>query len=98
MFQTLDLCLFGVFEMKIQSRLLFLNDSLTVNFIQNAFHATKQPFARSAFRMLGLEFKVTQVPYTLLFGEEKLRQSQGFGEIREADYRLDQLCKRRREV
>jgi hypothetical protein len=27
-----------------------------------------------------------------------LRQSQGFGEIREADYRLDQLCKRRREV
>jgi hypothetical protein len=48
--------------------------------------------------MLGLEFDVTQNPYTLLFWEEKSRQSQGFREIWVADYPLDQLSKRRREA
>jgi hypothetical protein len=48
--------------------------------------------------MLGLEFDLTQTPYTLLFREEKLRQSQGFREMWEADDHLDQLSKRRREA
>jgi hypothetical protein len=57
-FQTLDLCLFGVFRRKMQYKLPFANDNLVVNFIRNAFDALKQTFvrdnARSAFKPLGL--------------------------------------------
>jgi hypothetical protein len=101
-FQTLDLCLFGVFNRKMQYKLPFANDNLTVNFIQNAFHALKQTFVpdniRSAFKLLELEFNITQTPYSLLFREDKLHRSQGFQEIWEANYDLDQLSKRRREA
>jgi hypothetical protein len=76
-FQALKLCLFGVFKRKVQSRLPFVNDSVTVGFIQKVFHALKQAFVpdnvRHLFIMLGLEFDGTQSPYTLLFREEKLR-------------------------
>jgi hypothetical protein len=101
-FQTPDLCLFGVFKRKMQYKLPFANDNLTVNFIRKAFHALKQRFVpenvRSAFKMLGLEFNITQTPYTLLFREDKLRRSRGFEEIWEAKYPLDQLSKRGREA
>jgi hypothetical protein len=36
-FQTLDLSLFGAFRRKMQYKLPFPNDNLTVNFIRNAF-------------------------------------------------------------
>jgi hypothetical protein len=101
-FQTLDLSPFDVFKRKIQYQLPFANDNLTVNFIRNAFHALNQTFVpdnvRSAFKLLGLEFNVTQTPCTLLFREDELRRSQGFQEIWEANYPLDQLSKRRREA
>jgi hypothetical protein len=101
-FQTLDLCLFGVFKRNMQYKLPFANDNLTVNFIWNAFHALKQTFVpdnvRSVFKLLGLEFNIPQTPYTLLFREDKLRRSQRFQEIWEASYPLDQLSKRRREA
>jgi hypothetical protein len=75
---------------------------MTVNLIRNAFHSLKHTFVpdntRSAFKLLGLECSVTQTPYILLFRENKVRRSQGFQEIWEADYPLDQLSKRRREV
>jgi hypothetical protein len=86
----------------MQYKLPLANDFLTVSFIRNAFHALKQTFVqdnfRSAFKLLGLEFNITQTPYTLLFREDKLRRSQGFHEIWEANYHLDQLSKKRREV
>jgi hypothetical protein len=68
-FQVLDLCLFGVFKRKMQYKLPFANDNLTVNSIRKAFHALKETFipdnVRSAFKLLGLEFNITQTPYTL---------------------------------
>jgi hypothetical protein len=101
-FQVLDLSLFGVFKRKMQYKLPFGNDNLTTKFIQKAFHSLKQTFVadnvRSAFRMLGFEFNISETPYTLLFREEKLRQSHGFREIREVDYPVDKLSKRRREA
>jgi hypothetical protein len=101
-FQTLDLFLFGVFKRKMQYKLPFTNDNLTVNFVRNAFYALKQTFVpdhvRSVFKLLGLEFNITQTPYTLLFRENKLRRSQGFQEIWEGNCPLDQLSKRCREA
>jgi hypothetical protein len=101
-FQALDLCLFGVFKKKTQYKLPFANDNLTVNFIRRAFHTLKQTFVpdnvRSAFKLLGLDFNITQTPYTLLSREDMLGQSQGFQEIWEAYYPLNQLSKRRQEA
>jgi hypothetical protein len=75
-FQTLDFSLFGVFKRKMQCELPFANDNLTVNSILDAFHALTQTFVpdhvRSAFKLLGLEFNITQTPCTLLFLEDKL--------------------------
>jgi hypothetical protein len=86
----------------MQYKLPFANNNLTVNFIRNAFHALKQTFVldnvRSVFKLLGLEFNITQTPDTLLFREDKLRLSQGFQGIWEANHPLDQLSKRRREA
>jgi hypothetical protein len=84
-FQTLDLCLFGVFKRKMQYKLPFTNNKLSVNFIRSAFHGLKQTFVpdnvRSAFKLLGLEYNIDQIPYTLLFRKDKLGRSQGFQEI-----------------
>jgi hypothetical protein len=84
-FQTLDLCLFGVFERKIQCKLPFANDNLTVNCIRKAFLHIEGNICsrsvRSAFKLFGLEFHLTQTPYTLLFREDNLRRSQGFQEM-----------------
>jgi hypothetical protein len=72
----------------MQYNLPFANDNLTVNFIRNAFHALKQTFVpdnvKSAFKLLGLEFTITQTPYTLLFREDKLGRVRGarrFGKL-----------------
>jgi hypothetical protein len=101
-FQTLDLCLFGVFKRKMQYKLPFPNDNLTVNFIRNTFRALKQTFVpdnvRSTFKLLGLEFNIPQTLCTLMFREDKLRRSKEFQEIWEASYPLDQFSKRRREA
>jgi hypothetical protein len=73
-----------------------------VNFIRNSFHALKQTFVPdnvgSVFKLLGLEFNIPQTPYTLLFREDKLRRSQAFQEIWEANDPLGKLSKRRREA
>jgi hypothetical protein len=61
-FQTPDLCLFGVFKRKMKYKFPLATDSLTVNFIRKAFHALKQTFVpwnvRSAFKLLELEFNI----------------------------------------
>jgi hypothetical protein len=81
-FQIFDRCLFGIFKTKMQYKLPFGNDNRTVNFIRNSFHALEQTFVldnvRSIFELLGLEFDITQTPYTLLFREDRLRRSQRF--------------------
>jgi hypothetical protein len=101
-FQTLDVCLFGIFKRKMQYKLPFANNNLTVNCIRNAVHALKQTLVpdnvRSAFKLVGLEFDISEIPYTLLFREDKLRRSQRFQEIWENDDSVDQLSKRRREA
>jgi hypothetical protein len=97
-FQALDLYLIGVFERKMQYKLPFTNNNLTVNCIRNTFHALKQTFVlddvTSVFLLLGIEFNMTQTPYTLLFREDMLRRSQRFQEIWKVNYPLDQLSKR----
>jgi hypothetical protein len=101
-FQALDLSLFGVLKRQLQYKLPRGNDDRVVAFIQKAFHSLKQTFVpnnvRNAFKMLGFEFNIAKSPYTLLLREEKLRGSQRFREISDADYPLDQLSKRRREA
>jgi hypothetical protein len=48
--------------------------------------------------MLEFEFIIAKSPDTVLLREEKLRASQGFREIWDADDPLDHLSKRRREA
>jgi hypothetical protein len=96
------LSLFGVLKKKLHSQLPLGNDDQFVAFIQKVFHLLKQAFVsdnvRNAFNMLEVEFDINKSPYTLLLREEKLRGSQGFREIWDADHPLDQLSKRRREA
>jgi hypothetical protein len=40
-FQTLDLCLFGIFKRKMRYKLPFANGNPTVNFIRHVFQALK---------------------------------------------------------
>jgi hypothetical protein len=101
-FQTLDLSLFGALKKKVQYKLPLGHDDQVIAFIQKAFHSLKQTLVpdnvRNAFKVLGFEFNIAKSPYTLLLWEEKLRGTQGFREIWDADYPLDQLSKRRREA
>jgi hypothetical protein len=100
-FQTLDLSLFGVLKRKLQYKLPLGNDDQVLGFIQRVFHSLRQAFVpdniRNAFRMLGFVFSIAESPYTLLLREEKLRGSEAFREIWDADYPVDRLSKRRRE-
>jgi hypothetical protein len=101
-FQALDLSLFGVLKRKLQYKLPLCNDDAVVMFIQKAFHSLKQTFVpdnvRNAFKMVGIEFTIAKPPCTLLLREEKVRGSQGFREIWDADHPLDQRSKRRPEA
>jgi hypothetical protein len=100
--QALDLSLFGVLKSKLQDKLPLGNDDRVIAFIQKDFHSLKQTFVpdnvRNAFKMLGFEFNIAKSPDTLLLREEKLRGSQRFPEIWDADYPLDQLSKRRQDA
>jgi hypothetical protein len=49
-FQTPDLCLFGLFKRKMQYKLPFANGNLTVNFIRKTFQALKQTFVTENIR------------------------------------------------
>jgi hypothetical protein len=101
-FQALDLSLFGILKRQLQYNLPLGNDDRVVAFIQKAFHSLKQAFVpdnvRNAFQILGFQFHIANSPYTRLLREEKLRGSQRFREIWDADDPLDQLSKRRREA
>jgi hypothetical protein len=56
-----------------------------VRFIQNAFHALKQTFipdnVKNAFKMLGLEFDVTQTPYNAVSGGKVVSKSGVMGNL-----------------
>jgi hypothetical protein len=86
----------------MQFQLPFGSDNLTVTLIHEAFRSLKQTIVednvRNTFKAIGFEFNITQTPCTLLLQEEKLRQSQGFRAIWDADNSMDQLWKRRREA
>jgi hypothetical protein len=101
-FQALDLSLFDALKRTLQSKLPLGNVGQVLAFIQKVSHSVKQTCVldnvQNAFKMLGFEFNIAKSPYTLLLREEKLRGSQGFREIWNADYPLDQLSKRRREA
>jgi hypothetical protein len=96
-FQAIDLTLFGVLKRKWQDKLPLGNYDRVVGFIQKAFHLLKQTFVpdnvRNAFKMLGFEFNIAKSPSPLLLREEKLAGSQGFREIWDGDYPLNQLLK-----
>jgi hypothetical protein len=49
-----------------------------------------------AFRVLGLEFDVRNVPYRLLFDEIRLIESAGCWDLLSVDFPLDQLSSQRR--
>jgi hypothetical protein len=101
-FWALGLSLSGVLKRKLQYKLPRGNDDRVVGFIQEDFHSLKQTFVpdnvRNAFKMLGFDFNIAKSPCGLLLLEEKLGGNQGFREIWDADYPLDQLSKRLREA
>jgi hypothetical protein len=101
-FQTLDLSLFGGLKKKLQYQLPLGNDDQVLAFIQKVFHSLKQTFVpdnmRNALKMLGFEFDITKSLYTLLLWEEKLRGSERFRDIWDADSPLDQLSKKRQKA
>jgi hypothetical protein len=51
-----------------------------------------------AFRAIGFEFDTEAELCRLLFDEEKLRQSEGFQELRSTDFFLDQRSSRRQNA
>jgi hypothetical protein len=52
----------------------------------------------SAFAAIGFTHDIDQIPYGLLFDEEKFRQKPGFVELWERNMSLESLSKRQREV
>jgi hypothetical protein len=99
LFQSLGLSIFGVLKRKLHSELPLGNDELIIAFIQKAFRSLKQTFVpdnvRNAFEIFGFELNIVKSNHTLLLREEQLHGSQGFRDIWNADYALDQLSKRR---
>jgi hypothetical protein len=92
---------FGVLKRRLGYKLPFEDQKETVKFIMKVYHDFKQtmmePNIWGAFRVIGFEFEfdIDIEPYWLLFNEEKLRQSEGFGELRLIAFHLDQLSSRR---
>jgi hypothetical protein len=50
-----------------------------------------------AFEIIGFIHDIDQIPYVLLFDEEKFRQSSGFAELLERNTPLESLSKRQQE-
>jgi hypothetical protein len=96
-FQVLDVTPFGVLKQRPRYHLPFEDEKETVKFMMKVCHDFKQtmvePNIWRAFQALGFEFEFdpTSEPYRLLSNEEKLRQSEGFGELWSIDFPLDQL-------
>jgi hypothetical protein len=77
----------------------FEDEIETVQFIMKVYRDFKQtmmePKIWRVFRAIEFEFDTEAEPYRLLFNEEKLRQSEGFGELWSIDFPLDQLSSQR---
>jgi hypothetical protein len=93
-FQVLDVTFFGVLKRCLGYRLPFENEKETFKYIMKVYHDFKQtivePNIWRALQAIGVEFDTEANPYRLLFNEEKLRQSEGFGELWSIDFSLDQ--------
>jgi hypothetical protein len=101
-FRTLNLSLFDGVKKKVQYHQSFSNANLTVRSIQKAFHPLKQTIVensvKNAFTMHGFEITLMKTLYVSLLREEKLRQSQGFRDIWDADYPIDKLSETGRKA
>jgi hypothetical protein len=91
-FQILDVTPFGVLKRRSGYKLPFEDEKETVKFIMKVRHDFKQTMMEhtiwgvSRAIALELEFDIDGEPYRLLFNEQKLRHSEGFGELRLIDF------------
>jgi hypothetical protein len=101
-FQVLDLVLFGALKKRPNGLRAFEEEPPTVTFLLKVYRDFKQTMIETniwkAFEAIGLIYDIEQIPYGLLFDEEKLRQSPGFAELWERNTPLESLSRRRQNA
>jgi hypothetical protein len=84
-FQVLDLVLFGALKKRANRLRAFDDEQPRVAFLLRVYRDFKQTVIEvniwKAFEAIGITYDIEQIPYGLLFDEEKLRQSPGFVEL-----------------
>jgi hypothetical protein len=101
-FQILDVVLFGALKTNATGLTTLKEEQMTAAFIIKVYHEFKQTMIevniQGAFRSIIFIHDIDQIPYGLLFDEEKFRQSPGFVELWERDVPLKSLSRRWREA
>jgi hypothetical protein len=101
-FQMLDVVLFGALKKLASDLEMWNKESDIAAFIIKLYHDFKQTMVEvnrwGAFLAIGFSYDITQNPYTLLFDEEKFRQSRGFMELWVHDTPLESLSTRRQHA
>jgi hypothetical protein len=98
----LDVVLFGALKKRASGLEMWNKESDTAAFIIRPYHDFKQIMVEvnkwRAFSAIGFSDDITQNPYTLLFDEEKFKQSRGFMELSVHDMLLESLSTRRQQA
>jgi hypothetical protein len=102
-FQVLDLTLFGVLKRRGQYQLPFEDDPGSVRFINKMYHDQDfrmtmtmiKPNIWGAFRGIGVKYSVVDELQRISFDEMTLRESEGFKELWDIDFRVGNLSPRR---
>jgi hypothetical protein len=98
-FQVLDLTLFGVLTRRGQYQLPLGNDAWRTRFIRKAYHDFRMIMVRlniwGAFRGIGVKYSVVDGVQRVSLDEMTLRESEGFNERWDIDFRVGNLSPRR---
>jgi hypothetical protein len=101
-FQILDLCLFGNLKKRQQSILsmysIFATFGDLTKILHNVLQAGVETNIQSTFLTCRFEFNPNFWPYSLVFRDEKLRESESFQEFWILSLSPDELSKRRQEA
>jgi hypothetical protein len=92
--------LFGVLKKHGQYQLPLGNDVPAARFIKKVYHDFQAMVIDDniwgAFRGIGITYTTVAGVQRVLFDEKKLRESDGFGELWDIDFPLENLSARRR--
>jgi hypothetical protein len=101
-FQMLDVVLFGAMKKRASGLEMWNEEADTAAFIIRLYHDFKQTMVEvniwGAFSAIGFSYDISESPYSLLFDEEKFRQSRRFMEFWAHDEPLESLSTRRRQI